>query len=215
MFVKHQRHAERREHVKPEDQYQHSAAARLAVKQQKGKVVTIMFKDQIFRTNSSVCRLICQVCRMQCTNQIWRFGWRNLQQSSQSLPACLASSSCMYLILFWLKRKLFKVPSCSQLARFLPKFIIKICSLVVATKVTFSWKQAGSTQLANNTYLGGQLATQLAIQSRSISAQILIGCQVARKRYLARQVISKMTFSINKYLAKYQISCHFFCKMLY
>ena len=186
----------------------------------------------MFGTNSPSHHLICQVCRMQCTHQIWRFGLGNLQQSSQSLPACLASSSCMYLILLWLKRKLFKVPSCSQLARLLPKFIIKICSFVAATQVTFSWKQAGSTQLANNTYLVGQLATQLAIQSRSTFAQILIRLlgsqhlcsqasalnlmfQIKRKRYLARQVTSKMTFLINKHLAKYQISGHFSCKMLY
>ena len=42
MFVKIREHAERREHAKPQVQYQHSAATRLSVKQQKYKAVTIL-----------------------------------------------------------------------------------------------------------------------------------------------------------------------------
>ena len=103
------------------------------VKQQKIKLVTIMFKSaRYFELTTQPATLSGRYA--VCSAQI-KFGdlaRANLQQPSLFLPACLylASSICMCLILLWLKRKFFKVPSCSQLARCLPKFIIKIYSFV-------------------------------------------------------------------------------------
>ena len=85
------------------------------VKQQKIKLVTIMLK------RARYFELITQPATLSTRYAVWsvqiKFGdlaKENLQQPSLSLPACLylASSICMYLILLWLKRKFFKVPSC-------------------------------------------------------------------------------------------------------
>ena len=80
------------------------------VKQQKGKGVTILFKDytylpRCFELESSPhlhlplhrhLDLICLVCCMQCTNQNWRFGFGNLQQPSQSLATYLPGKFKLY-----------------------------------------------------------------------------------------------------------------------
>ena len=65
-----------------------------------------------------------------CSAQI-RFGdLGSLQQPALPELPCefKLCQLAIYLILLWLKRKFFKVPTCSQLARCLPKFIIKISS---------------------------------------------------------------------------------------
>ena len=102
-----------------------------------------------------------------CTKQI-RFGdLGSLAATTPTLP-CLQYMQLQvaysYLPDFiWLKEKFFKVPTCSQLGAYLNsqlKTTTHSCSYLYT--LSYSWKCAGLTrQLANNTYLVGQLPSQL------------------------------------------------------
>ena len=133
----------------------------------------------------------------------------------------------------------------SQLARYLPKFIIKIYSFhsQLLRNFQFQLEQAVvaysqqiiprylptwlwiATQLPSQlssvvqlwlSYLGSQGSQHVCSQASTYSLMF----QIKRKRQLATQLLgtqvtNEMTFSINKYLATYQISDHFTCKMLH